>query len=45
MEYKELPQYVMIPLGIAFVVTALALFTWGIPMAIGKGSMGFSKKA
>lgn len=41
---KSLPQYVVIPMGIAFVVAGSMLLFWGLPMVIGKGSISFAKK-
>lgn len=42
---KKLPQYAVIPLGIAFVVAGAALLFCGLPMSIGKGSITFPTKA
>jgi hypothetical protein len=41
---KQLPKSVVIPLGVCFVVAGAALIFWGIPMAIGKGSISFPTK-
>ena len=41
---KKLPQYIGIPIGIAFVVTSLLLLLWGVPMAMGKGNITYFKK-
>ncbi len=40
----ELPQYLVIPLGVAFVVAGAALLIFGAPMVIGKGNISFPKR-
>ncbi len=41
---KKLPQYLVIPIGVAFIIAGSALLFFGLPMIIGKGNIAFPNK-